>query len=253
MALRNEPIVIAWGSISELLVIHHPIDPQYQVFFEFADGLKSSLRFYSSEVVNFSEFDSFLNVHPIKAHQKSFSNFKANIITQLKYKYKYAPVTEAYFLGILALTFMFFQIRYFGSILIQKYQFLIKSSCNQQCADFLWSGSVLWFWFIAFSLCPLVLILFYKKVYKSIARSKSVSAINGTLTEMTVLTLVGIIMLATSIPTIYSNQKKYSKILGSYIDGTLQSKLSQKVEMASKRKFEGDTEENPDLEISREE
>jgi len=251
--MRDEPIIIPWERITEILAIPHPIDPQYHLHFTCANAMHSVVYFYTSEVGNFAEFDSYLNAHPIKKREGRFSYISEHMAEYVGPYFKYGAVTTKYIIGVLALTFMFYQFKYFGSFLIEKYQFLIKASCNQQCAEELWSVSMVWFYFVLACFSPIVPFLFYKKIYASVLKSKNVQVINSTLTETVLLATVGLIMFAASSPRLWDSTSKYSNFIASYTNNSLQTKLSQKVEMASKRQFEGDIEELPDLNFSREE
>ena len=253
LALREEPIEIAWESITEINVIHHATNPQYHLHFKCANDMHSVISFYTDEVINFSEFDSYLNAHPIKKREGRFSYISEHMAEYVGPYFKYGAITTKYVIGIMALTFMFYQFKYFGSFLIQKYQFFIKASCNQQCAQELWSISMIWFYFVLACFSPIVPFIFYKKIYASVLKSKNVQVINSTLIESTLLAAVGIFIFTASSPRLWDSTSKYSNIIIFYSNNSLQTKLSQKVEMASKRKFEGDIEELPDLNFSREE
>lgn len=245
---RGEAISIALETISQIYIKNAVTKPQYWVFFSL-DGLETNLSFFEDEVEDLAGFKNYLSQNPEKILQDKFAIIKSYMVAQFKFKFKYAPVSEAYILGFLALAFMFFQFRYFGTLLIQKYQFLIKSSCNQQCAETLWSISVAWALGIILILAPIVPIFFYKKIYKSVARSKNIQAINGAMTETAILSVVGLFLFATIAPSAFTATTKYSKVLSYYSDGTLGAKLSQKIEMASKREFQGDVDEVEEIEI----
>lgn len=253
LTLREEPIVIPWQNITEINVAKCDVNPQYQLHFKCTNDMHSVISFYSSEVLNFSEFDSYLNAHPIKKREGQFSHISEHMAELVGPYFKYGAITTKYVIGILALTFMFFQFKYFGSVLIDKYQFLIKASCNQQCAQELWSISMVWFYFVLACFSPVVPFLFYKKIYASVLKSKNIQVINSSLVESALLAVVGLFMFAASSPKLWDSTSKFSNIIVFYNDNSLQTKLSQKVEMASKREFEGDIEELPDLNFSREE
>lgn len=240
MAMRTEPVVIPWDRITEIVVTPHPSDPQYHVHFKCEKNLESVLHFQTSEVMNFSEFDSYLNTHPIKKRESQSRHLR---------EHKYGTITTKYVIGILALTFMFFQFKYFGSLLILKYQFLIKASCNQQCAQELWSISLVWFYFVLACISPIVPVLFYKKIYTSALRSQNVQMINSTLAETSLLAILGFILLAAASPKLWESTSRYSNIIVSYTNNSLETKLSQKIEMASKREFQGDIDEAEDYDL----
>lgn len=251
--MRDETLVIPWDKITEILVIPHDTDPEYHLHFTCAKDMHSVICFYTSEVINFSEFDSYLNAHPIKTREGRFSYISEHMAEYVGPYFKYGAITTKYVIGVMALTFMFFQFKYFGSLLIEKYQFLIKASCNQQCAQELWSISMFWFYFVLACFSPIVPFLFYKKIYSTVLKSKNVQVINSTLIESTLLAAIGLILFVSSSPKLWDSTSKYSNVIISYTNNSLETKLSQKVEMASKRKFEGDIEENPYLDIFREE
>lgn len=249
MVYRSEPVIIAFENIKEILVISDDRNSRYHAIFETTDGLQADLHFFADEVENKADFESFLENNPDKTRSNKYSHFGEQMVEFVNPYFRYGAVTTKYVIGLLALTFMFYQFKYFGSLFIQKYQFLIKSSCNQQCAQELWSVSTLWFYLLLTTLSPLIPFLFYKKIYSRAKRSKNVQVINSTLTEMLLLGVLGVMLVFNASPKIWTSTTKYTNILASYSNGTLQAKLSQKVEMASKRAFQGDVEDTEEIEI----
>ncbi len=249
MVYRSEPIIIAWVNIKEILVISNDKNSRYHVVFETTDGLQADLHFFADEVENKADFESYLENHQDKLRLNKYSHFGEQVAEFVNPYFRYGAVTTKYVIGLLALTFMFYQFKYFGSLFIQKYQFLIKSSCNQQCAQELWSISTVWFYLLLTTLSPLIPFLFYKKIYSRAKRSKNIQVINSTLAEMLLLGALGVMFVFNASPKIWTSTTKYTNLLASYSNGTLQAKLSQKVEMASKRAFQGDVEDTEEIEI----
>ena len=249
MVYRSEPIFIAWDKIKEILVISNDKNSRYHVVFETTDGLQADLHFFADEVENKADFESYLENNLDKIRLNKFSHFGGHMVDFVNPYFRYGAITTKYMIGLLALTFMFYQFKYFGSLFIQKYQFLIKSSCNQQCAQELWSISTVWFYLLLTTLSPLIPFLFYKKIYSTAKRSKNVQVINSALTETLLLGAIGILLAFNASPKIWNSTSKYTNILASYSNGTLQAKLSQKVEMASKRAFQGDVEDTEEAEV----
>lgn len=249
MVYRGEPIIIAWDNIKETLVISNDKNSRYHVIFETTDGLQADLHFFANEVENKADFESYLENNQDKTRSNKFSHFGGQMVDSMGPYFRYGAVSTKWVIGLLALTFMFFQMKYFGSLLIQKYQFLIKASCNQQCANELWSISTLWFYVTMVTLTPLIPILFYKKIYSAAAKSKNIQVINSTMAEIFILAGVGVFLLISASPKIWTSTTKYTKVLAAYSDGSLQAKLSQKVEMASKRAFQGDVEDTEEIEV----
>lgn len=253
MVIRNEPLIIAWVDIHEIQVLPHPTNPQYLIRFQFADGLQSKLQFRTSDVLNYSEFNSYLNKHPVKVITR-FTSMRENLEDLGPSYLKYGAYTFKYMIVAAAFIFMFYQIKYFGLMLIDKYQFLIKTGCNQQCAHTFWQMTTTLLFTIVYYIClPFIPLLFYKKIYNSVLKSKNVQVINSTLTEAFMMTAVGLFFLLVLGPKLWESTSKYSNILASYNNNTLQAKLSQKIEMASKRKFQGDVDEVEILEDQHEE
>lgn len=246
---RREPIVIAWENISEILVF--PEDKQRHFVIEFinGDGYKTIMSFFAEEVDNLSEFENYLHENPEKSHPNRYKFYKDILVESVKPNLRYGVISLKFIIGLLALSFMYFQFKYFGSLLIQKYQFLIKVSCNVQCAQQLWSISTMFFYVLMIFLAPVIPLLFYKKIYSAVARSKNVQVINSAITETILLAAVGLTILLTSSPAIFKATTRYSKVLAAYSDGSLQTKLSQKIEMASKREFQGDVDEIEEVEF----
>lgn len=242
-AYHGEPIVIAWDCINEIFVISDAKRPQYNIDFINAHGYRTNLSFFADEIDSLSEFQNFLEANPSKVHNDKFRFLREQVFGSFGSYLRYGAVTTKYIVGLLAITFMFFQLKYFGSLLIQKYQFLIKASCNQQCAETVWSITALFFYAALMTLSPLIPFLFYKKIYSAAAKSKNVQLINTSIIETLLLAVVGVNLVAQATPKIQSTTSKYSKLIASYSDGTLQAKLSQKIEMASKREFQGDIDE----------
>lgn len=248
---RDEPLIIAWADIHEIQVIPDTKDPVYIIKFQFSDGLHSKLQFHTSDVLNFSEFDSYLNAHPAKVSTPQIvlqENLKDLGWSHLIF----GSLFLKYMIIAAAMVFIFYQLKYFGFMLIDKYQFLVKASCNQQCATTLWNISFEMFFNTLYFSLPLVPLLFYKRIYNFSLKSKNVQTINSTLAETAMLAVVGLFFMTALSPKLWEFAKRYSTIVADYSNNTLQSKLSQKIEMASKRKFEGDIDENPDLDYSRE-
>ena len=249
--LRDEPLIIAWADIHDIQVVPDAKDPEYVIRFQFPDGLHSRVHVFTTDVVNFAEFDSYLNAHPAKVCSRH-NLFKENIKDLGWSHFIFGAPSLKYIVISLAVVFVFYQLKYFGFMLIDKYQFLVKASCNQQCANTLWNISFeLFFNTLYFSL-PLAPLLFYKRIYQFSHKSKNVQTINSTLLETAMLAVVGVFFMTALSPKLWEFAKRYSTIVADYSNNTLQSKLSQKIEMASKRKFEGDIDENPDLDYSRE-
>ena len=109
--------------------------------------------------------------------------------------------------------------------------------------------STVWFYLLLTTLSPLIPFLFYKKIYSTAKRSKNIQVINSALTETLLLGAIGILLVFNASPKIWESTSKYSNILVSYNNNSLQAKLSQKVEMASKRAFQGDVEDTEEIEI----
>lgn len=246
---RGEPITVQWSLIKEILAVSSQQNSQYYLHFETADGLQANLHFFTDEIENKADFESFLTNNPDKVRHNKFSYFGEQMVDSVGPYLRYGAVTTKYVIGLLALTFMFFQLKYFGSLLIEKYQFLIKASCNQQCAQELWSISTLWFYVLMATLSPLIPFLFYKKIYSAVAKSKNIQVINSAMIETFLLAGLGVVLLFSTSPKILSSTSKYTRVLVAYSDGSLQAKLSQKVEMASKRKFQGDVDDTEEIEL----
>lgn len=245
---RGEPIDIAWENINEILVVPSDKTSHYHLDFITADGYQANLGFLAEEVVNSVDFEAFLKDNPDKVRSNKLSYFGGHMVDSMGPYLRYGAITTKYIIGLLALTFMFYQFKYFGSLLIQKYQFLINASCNQQCAQELWSISTLWFYILLVTLSPLIPFLFYRKIYSAVSKSKNVQVINSAMIETLLLAAIGVASLYTASPKIWTSTSRYTKVLASYSDGSLQAKLSQKVEMASKREFQGDVDDVEEVE-----
>lgn len=248
-AFHNEPIVIAWDCISEILVISNPKITQYIIAYTNPDGYSTTLTFFTDEVQDLTTFESYLTANPHKVRVNSLHYFREQMFDSMGLYLRYSAVTAKFTIGLLAMTFMFFQFKYFGTLLIQKYQFLIRSSCNQQCAETLWSLTTVFMFALLMTCAPLIPFLFYKKLRSTAAKSKNVQVINTTIIETALITIVGLTLLIETAPRIHKSTTQYSKVLVSYSNGSLQAKLTQKIEMASKRQFQGDTEDSEESEV----
>lgn len=246
---RDEAISIPWEGIDEILVATHNQKPYYYIDYRTSDGYQTTLAFFTEEVENLAELEAFLQNNPDKIRHNKFKFLGHQMADYVGPYFKYGAITTKFIIGLAALAFMFFQAKYFGTLLIQKYQFLIKASCNQQCAEQLWSISTLWFFAITMTLAPLIPVMFYKKIYSNVSKSKNIQVINGTITETILLGAVGVFLLIGAAPTMLNSTTRYSKVLASYSNGTLQLKLSQKIEMASKRAFQGDVDDVEEVEV----
>lgn len=244
---RSEPITIEQSQISKIYI---PANSKktYWILYS-ADEYDTHLNFYADEINDLNELENIAKEHPEKLVPNRFALIKGELFTQFKLHFKYGAFCEKFVLGILALTFMFYQFKYFGSLMIKKYQFLIKTSCNERCAEMLWSTSIWWFHGLLLALSPLILIIFYKKIHNSILRSKDIPTINATRAMLFFMTVFGLYSLASSTSAISTTAAKYSKIIAAYSNGTLQTKLSQKIEMASQREFQGDIDELEEVQI----
>lgn len=245
---RGEPILVSWDLIKEILVMSDDKTTQYHLQFETAEGLHASLHFLADEVENKAEFESFLTNNQDRVRHNKFSYFGGQVVDSMGPYFRYGAITTKFMIGLLAITFMFYQLKYFGSLLIQKYQFLIKASCNQQCAQELWSISTLWFFVLLSTLAPLIPFLFYKKIYSVVSKSKNIQVINSAMIETFLLGFIGVLLLFGTSSKMWTATTKYTKVLAAYSDGSLQAKLAQKVEMASKRKFQGDVDDTEEVE-----
>lgn len=247
-AYRSDPIVIEWANISKIYI---PADPkkEFWIFYS-ADGFNSSIQCFADEINDLAKLKQLAELQPQNIGLSKFAVLRQEILTHFKLHFQYGAFIEKFILGIFALTFMFYQFKYFGSLMIQKYQFLIKASCNEHCAEMLWSTSVWWIYGLLITLSPLILILFYKRINDSILRSKDVHTINTTRFALFYFAAFSLYVLIGSSSLISTTAAKYSKIIAAYSDGTLETKLSQKIEMASKREFQGDIDEIEEVEFS---
>lgn len=244
-AYNGEPIVVEWKNLSHIYIPAPGKKDRYSVFFSL-DGLDTSISFYPDEVHNHSELIDFAQKNPQKILPSKFAVLKARGSFKQNLKYGFL---EKYLLITLAFTFMFYQIKYFGSLMIQKYQFLIKTSCNQYCAEILWSTSVWWFDTLFFFIVPCLPIFFYKQFYRIALKSKNIHTINVTMVSVFFIGAFNLCTLIYESPTLLTAATKYSNIISAYSDGTLEAKISQKVEMASKRVFQGDVEDTEEVEV----
>ncbi len=246
-AYRGEPVTIEPSQISKIYI---PANNKKTYWVSYsADGYDTHINFYTDEINDLKELESLAQEHPEKVVPSRFALIKGELVTHFKLHFKYGAFCEKFVLGILTLTFMFYQFKYFGSLMIQKYQFLIKTSCNERCAEMLWSTSVWWFYGLLLAFSPLILIVFYKKIHNSILRSKDIPTINATRAMLFFMTIFGLYSLASSTSIISTTAAKYSKIIAAYSNGTLDAKLSQKIEMASKREFQGDIDDLEEVQI----
>lgn len=248
---RDEPITIETSQISKIYI---PANTEKTYWISYsADGFDTQINFYADEVNDLNELENIAKEHSDKVVPSKLALIKGELVAHFKLHFKYGAFIEKFVLGVFALTFMFYQFKYFGSLMIQKYQFLIKTSCNERCAEMLWSTSVWWFYGLLLTLSPIILVVFYKRIHNSILRSKDIQTINATRSILFYMTVFGLYSLVSSTSLISTTAVKYSKIIAAYSDGTLETKLSQKIEMASKRKFQGDIDEVEVLEDQREE
>ena len=248
-AYRGDAVTIPFEGINEVLVANQGQKTYYHLDYSTPTGYQTSITFFPEEVENLPEFEAFLLANPEKTRSNKFKFLRGQFADYFRPYLRYGAVTTKFMIALMAFTFMFFQAKYFGSLLIQKYQFLIKATCNQQCAQELWSISAIWFYAVMATLAPIIPILFYKKIYKAAKKSKNTRVSNATRTETFLLGVVGVFLLAGASPMILNTTTKYTKILVSYSDGTLQAKLSQKIEMASKREFQGDVDDVEEVEV----
>lgn len=242
----GEPISIEWANISKIFVPKNQEKELFAVYYS-ANGLDTAISFHASEADNTEALQKFMQENPDKIMTGKYSLFSHQMFSQMKLHYKYGAFYEKFLLGLLALTFMFFQLKYFGSLMIQKYQFLIKASCNEKCAEMLWSATIFWVWGLCLVLSLLLPFIFHKKIFNSVLKSKNVQVVNASMLAM-YLAALGIVFSFSPITMIHATTK-YSKVLAAYADGSLQAKLSQKVEMASKRAFQGDVDDTEEVEI----
>lgn len=231
-ALRLELIQIEWAQIADIL-----IDQEKQVYyihFKSTEG-ETHLPFRLEEVQNSEEFLDYLKNNPQKIVPDRITFLKGHFTSQLK-PYFLHSVTTKYILGLLAAMFVYLQLRSTGSYFIQRYDFLVKSSCNVECAEKIWSITIFWGFTFLTVVSPIIPLLFYKRIYRSALRSRKVSVINGTLTEMWLLGFIGFLLIAITTPVMTKATMKYSKVISSYSDGTFgtpENKLLRKIEMSS--------------------
>lgn len=245
-AYRNEPIPIDWTNISRVHIPKQPEKDYFLVYYS-ANGYDTVIGFKAEEANDPEALQKFALENPDKVIKNRFWH-EDHFFSRLKLHFKYGAYCEKFILGMFAIAFMFYQFKYFGSLMIQKYQFLIKASCNVRCAEMLWSTSLWWFYGVVFIIASLIPVFFFKRIYNSVARSKNIQVINGSMLAIVCFTFICIVLVANP-PTIIAATTKYSKIIAAYADGTLDSKLSQKIEMASQREFQGDIDDLEEVQI----
>jgi hypothetical protein len=231
-ALTRMPFDIAWEDVIDILIIKNDKTP-YVVHFKSSEG-ESVLRFSPEEVQNLEEFEIFLKHNPEKIVPDRLTFFKGHFTSYFKSYIQFSAITSKYILGLLALTFAYFQFRHAGFTLIHRYDFLVKSTCNVECADKVWSISMMFLFLLFTLLSPIIPILFYKRIYRSALRSKNIRIINTTLTEIWLLAFIGILSLAVASPQVIEMTSKYSKIISAYVEGSVQSKFSRKIGLSSR-------------------
>lgn len=240
--LSGGTIRIRWVNIQKIKIKSENLDNKYQLFFK-TFGQNSQVEFGQDEVLNFNEFQNFINQYPdlVVYENPSFigSHSTAKSRALVKPYFKYAGITTKYLIGLAALIFAYYQIKYLGNLFIKKYQFLINASCNVQCAEQIWTMTSLGLLTLAIIFSPLVPVLFYKRVYKLALRSRNVKIVNTALTEMILLAGLGLVLVISSANSLFKTTNKVSRTIASYSSSTSdlsQTKLRHKVELSSSLK-----------------